>query len=49
MKLELDLIQPKRDIRNVITIILNIKSHIKKIEDNLENPDILVEQSEQIE
>ena len=31
------------------TIILDIKSHIKKIEDNLENTDILVEQSEQLE
>ena len=31
------------------TIISDIKSHIKKIEDNLENTDILVEQTEQLE
>ena len=31
------------------TIILDIRSHIKKIEDNLENTDILLEQSEQLE
>ena len=30
-------------------IISDIKSHIKKIEDNLENTDILVEQTEQLE
>ena len=31
------------------TIISDIKSHIRKIEDNLENTDILVEQTEQLE
>ena len=31
------------------TIISDIKSHIKKIEDNLENTDILEEQTEQLE
>ena len=31
------------------TIISDIKSHIKKIEDNLENTDIFVKQSEQLD